>query len=156
MNFFTTKDPIHVIAIAGTGDMMSAKIAGGADPDHRVFPGGVTPLHAAVQAHNVATVRALLDGGANPNASTTAGTALHTAARDGLTEIARLLIAAGAETQAPAGAGDGTPQEIAIAAGHDGVADLCAPLPAWAAGGGAWRDHPAIAERFPKPRWDSI
>ena len=66
--------------------------------------------------------RALLEGGADPNAARGDGlTALHVAAREGEDEIVDLLIGAGAETGAGTRIGAHTPLHLAAGAGHAGV-----------------------------------
>ena len=66
---------------------------------HRVsyFIGGETPLHAAVISKRRDAVELLLDAGARVDDPDISGcTALHLAARDGLTKICKLLLSRGA------------------------------------------------------------
>ena len=79
--------------------------------------GAGTPLHDAVADNDGATVRVLLDEGADANARDADGTtALHVAARLGATETAELLIDAGAGIDATTRYGV-TPLALAAASG---------------------------------------
>ena len=67
------------------------------EPEERI-----TPLHVAVQEHQVRMVAFLLRKGAQVNSSFKEGwTALHLAAQTGDTDITRLLLDAGASIDAP-------------------------------------------------------
>jgi len=61
----------------------------------------VAPVHAAASVGDIATMRLLLDRGADPNARQHAGfTPIHAAAGNGDLEMARLLVARGADRHA--------------------------------------------------------
>jgi uncharacterized protein len=85
---------------------------------------GVAPVHAAASVRDAASMRLLLDRGADANARQQLGyTALHTAAQLGDEGIAELLLAHGAD---PGAAGDDgkTPADLAAAHGHPGIVKL--------------------------------
>ena len=65
--------PIHTAVRTGP-DAVRILLEAGADPDTEALH-GVTPLHYAVVAHGggLASIKALLDGGANPNSRTWTG-----------------------------------------------------------------------------------
>jgi len=70
-------------------------------------PQRVAPVHAAASVGDIATMRLLLDRGADPNARQNAGfTPLHAAAGNGDLEMARLLVARGADRHARTDAGE--------------------------------------------------
>ena len=72
-------------------------------------------------------VAALLDRGADPARANVYGwTALHQAAYGGLTELARMLLAAGARTDASARGDGGTPLVVALFWGNRETAELLA------------------------------
>jgi len=99
----------------------------GLPPPDAWSPDGFTPLHLAAFAHNVAAAHALLDAGADPNviarASFATVTPLGTAATFGATEVARLLLARGADTEATADHGF-TPLQAAAANGSTELVEL--------------------------------
>ena len=73
-----------------------ADVAAAADNPQRV-----APVHAAASVGDAATMRLLLDRGADPNARQQAGfTPLHAAAGNGDVEMAKLLVAGGADRHA--------------------------------------------------------
>ena len=81
------------------------------------------PLLDAARQGDVATVRSLLEGGADPNEAQGDGmTALHWAAELGSLEIAELLIDAEARVEARTRVGAYTPLHLASRSGHDRVA----------------------------------
>ncbi len=85
-------------------------------------PMKVAPLHAASASRHLEIVRALLEGGANPNARQQGGfTPLHAAAQNGDAEIARLLIEKGADREARA-ENNQTALDFALLRGHAAVA----------------------------------
>jgi ankyrin repeat protein len=90
-------------------------------------PDGFTALHLAAFAHNPAAARALLEGGADPNAVSRASfarvTPLGTCAFANEPDVARLLLEHGAD---PSIAEDGgsTPLAVAEGNGHAEVADV--------------------------------
>jgi len=64
-------------------------------------PQRVAPVHAAATVQDYATMKLLLEGGADPNARQQVGyTALHSAASHGDVEMAKLLIQHGADAHA--------------------------------------------------------
>ncbi|MGD1943690.1 MAG: ankyrin repeat domain-containing protein [Leptolyngbyaceae cyanobacterium] len=81
------------------------------------------PLIAATLAGDLDQVQSLLDGGTDPNLIYHTNTALIYAARDGFTEIAAGLIAAGAEVNWVDGEGV-TPLILAAFKGHGELAAL--------------------------------
>ena len=79
---------------------------------------------AAAQSRNVASVRALLKQGADVNAAQGDGmTALHWAALNGDSELASMLLYAGANLRALTRLGGFTPLHLAAQSGADGVVD---------------------------------
>lgn len=91
-------------------------------------PARVSALHAAVRARSVATARALLDAGADPNAGAAEGlpTPLHQAAGAGNLEMVALLLERGADRAARDGDFNATPAGWAEFAGHADVAGALA------------------------------
>src|SRR5207249_2788079 len=84
----------------GSVEMVTALLAGGANPD-KANPHGDTPLMHASRFGRTETVRALLDARANPNLHDSQGfTALHSAAGAGHVEIVQALLQHGAERDA--------------------------------------------------------
>jgi ankyrin repeat protein len=68
--------------------------------------GASTPLHTAATSGDRQAVRALLEGGADPNACDDQGcTPLHSALEHKHLQVARMLIAAGASLDTANGAG---------------------------------------------------
>lgn len=62
---------------------------------------GNTPLHLAALNGDTRALRALLDGGADPNAANAIGcTALHLALENKRLQVARMLVAAGSSLDA--------------------------------------------------------
>lgn len=81
------------------------------------------PLIAATLAGDRDTVQALLQGGTDPNLTYHSNTALTYAARDGFTDIARLLVEEGAEVNWIDSEGV-TPLILAAFKGHVEIAEL--------------------------------
>ena len=126
-------------------EMVKLLLRAGANPD-KLSPTR-SPLHLAVGYEDLETVRILLQSGASPEgiAVSTAsklsrregrkfiegfyGTSLHCAAEQNLLEIAKALIAAGANPER-LDYEDQTPLQVASARGHKEVADFLASLPA--------------------------
>jgi ankyrin repeat protein len=90
-------------------------------------PDGFTPLHIAAFAKNAAAAQALVDGGADVNAFATAPfarvTPLGTCAFVGATEVARVLLRAGADPTLTE-VEDGSPLEAAMANGYRELVSL--------------------------------
>ncbi len=81
------------------------------------------PLAVAAMRDDLAAVRTLLAGGADPNVPQGDGmTALHWAAERGQTDIAAALLAAGARPAATTRLGAYTPLHLAARRGHEAVA----------------------------------
>ncbi|GAM38537.1 hypothetical protein TCE0_033r09331 [Talaromyces pinophilus] len=79
--------------------MVQILLDGGAKATAKTRQGGNTPLHYAVDGRSVATIQALLEAGANPNATNGSGvTPLHKAvAIPGLEEVVEALLKGGAD-----------------------------------------------------------
>jgi uncharacterized protein len=90
-------------------------------------PDGFTALHIAAFAHNADATRALLAAGADPNvlarASFATVTPLGTAATFGATDVAAILLDAGADTESTGNHG-GTPLHSAAANGNRSLIEL--------------------------------
>jgi ankyrin repeat protein len=85
----------------------------------------VTPLHSAAAGRSREIVHALLEAGADANARQSGGfTAIQAAAQNGDPEMARDLLAHGADTSAATDDDGRTALAIAEAEGHDEVAAL--------------------------------
>jgi uncharacterized protein len=83
----------------------------------------VAPVHAAAAACDHATMRLLLDGGADPNAHQQLDyTPMHSAASRGDVEMAKLLLQHGADRHPKATDGQ-TPADVARGHGHTEFAD---------------------------------
>ena len=97
--------------------MTELLLASGASVE-KADPRRPSALHQAAAQGNVATIRSLLDGGADPNTADRDSTALATAAYMGQIEAAALLIARGADaSRTVAGSrleGDGAPLTMAF------------------------------------------
>jgi uncharacterized protein len=94
--------PLHLAAFFGGVEAVAAILATGADPDadnDNVFK--VHPIHSASAVGDRASVRLLLEAGANPNVRQEGGfTPLHTAAHNADAELAKLLLEHGADPDA--------------------------------------------------------
>ncbi len=115
------------------GEMLKALLKAGADPNFKDSSEyGWTPLIWAADLKEPEMVKTLLASGARVNATNSEGlTALHFA---GDAEVARLLIAAGADPKARAG-GE-TPAESALRLGHVAALVVLTNVPAGAAAPG--------------------
>jgi ankyrin repeat protein len=90
---------LHLAAFFAGVDAVALLLARGADVDAR-GAGWMTgtALHSAASARDAASVRALLDAGADPNARQSTGyTPLHSAAHNGDAASVRALLSAGAD-----------------------------------------------------------
>jgi len=82
-----------------------------------IHDGGESPLAYAINGVHVATVRYLLDHGADPNKADDKGfTSLHIAAEDGYCKIVEILLSKGASVDALSNRG--TPLHLAATNGH--------------------------------------
>jgi ankyrin repeat protein/pSer/pThr/pTyr-binding forkhead associated (FHA) protein len=117
--------PLHVAALSGRGDVVEALLSGGASVA-KATPSGRMPLHLAALAGHAAAATALLAKGADPNARDARGwTPLQFAAVGGDAATVAALLAAKAD---PGAAGpDGTPLDVALAAGAWDAAELLSP-----------------------------
>jgi ankyrin repeat protein len=110
---------LMLAAGAGAIEIVHRLIELGADVNRAMSNRGETALHQAAQAGQTATLRLLLDAGANPNAFTVTGactemacgplrgeTALHFAAAYANAGMIEALLAAGADKTIPDGYGD--------------------------------------------------
>ena len=85
---------------------------------------GMTPLHLAASRSRLALAEALLDAGADVDASAAGATPLHVAARRGHLACAELLLRRGAAVDPPRAPGLGSPLLVAIANDWEHVATL--------------------------------
>jgi ankyrin repeat protein len=104
-------------------EMVNLLVSYGADVN--VFiPGGVTPLHRAVQGEHIYDVELFLAAGADPNVRGAAGrTPLHLAALAGNAQIAKILLDHGADPNAKDYFGS-TPLSYAKTRFHDHAATV--------------------------------
>jgi ankyrin repeat protein len=95
--------PLHVASEVGSGPVVAALVAAGADAK-ATSSTGVTALHLAAMSGSVAAVTALIDHGADVNAKEPAWqqTPLMLAAAQGRTDVAKLLVKRGANIAATA------------------------------------------------------
>lgn len=97
------RTPLLIAAGAGRLGAVSVLLKLGADPNLKGTPFLHTPLHAAVSGRYEATVRVLLAGGADVNATTAKReTSLHLAAQKGFGILLPLLLIAGVDWDARA------------------------------------------------------
>lgn len=111
----------YVFAAAqfGYADALAALIAGGADPKAAPLDNkGTTPVSVAARNGDAATLKVLVDAGADVEKSNISGSSpLYLAAQEGHAEAIELLIAAGADVDTPRDTG-ATPCFIACVNGH--------------------------------------
>ena len=116
---------LHLAAFFGQAEAANLLLQNGADaqaPARNAMK--VAPLHAAASGRNLATVRALLEHGASPNARQEKGyTALHSAAQNGDRPMAELLLKHGADPKLANDDGK-TAAQIAKDAGHPDLAAM--------------------------------
>jgi len=90
-------------------------VSRGGDINKPMGEGGESPIHLAVRAGLTDVVKAFLEIGASPAATSITGeSALHVAVNEGREEICRLLLSAGADAGAENSVGD-APIHIAVA-----------------------------------------
>ncbi|HEV7919386.1 MAG TPA: ankyrin repeat domain-containing protein [Thermoanaerobaculia bacterium] len=119
--------PLGLAIFFGHGELARELIARGADVDAAAENAQrVAPLHAAVAVCDRATLRKLLERGADPNAKQQADfTPLHGAASRGDREAAELLLAHGADRKAKSADGK-TAADVARERGYPSVAEFLA------------------------------
>jgi uncharacterized protein len=118
--------PLHLAAAFGGPQATALLLSHGADVKQVSHnPAHNQPLHACIAlARNLETAQLLIDHGAEVNAKQAGGyTALHQAAASGLTEMAKLLLKAGADPAARCDQGK-APADYARERGHDAVLAL--------------------------------
>ena len=120
---WTVTFPLYVAAYIGDLDAIRGLIASGHDVNGK-NPYGETALMNAARKARSEVCKTLLDAGADVNAQSDIGTALHLAASHGHKETCELLLGAGARTNARDDRGD-TPLHDAVDNGCD---DICALL----------------------------
>lgn len=117
---------LGLAAFLGGPEVVGVLLDAGADPDDDADnPARVRPVHAAVAARDGASLRVLLEAGADPNVRQQGGfTPLHAAAHADEPEIARLLLDHGADPSATTDDG----RDAARIAVDDGSARVAALL----------------------------
>ena len=114
------ESPLILAARAGDAGTIKLLIAHGADPNLADARHGWPPIVHAVHKHQLASVEALLAGGAKIDGATPSGTtALMMAAGYGHSDMVRLLLAHHADTRLKDANGD-TPLDLA----YSGVTDI--------------------------------
>src|SRR5690349_8113739 len=92
--------PLVSAAREGRADLIPELVKNGADPNRRCGVNHWTPLMHAIHKHQLGSVRALLDAGADINGRSAGGeTPLMMAAGYGYTELVNLLLDRGANAQ---------------------------------------------------------
>jgi ankyrin repeat protein len=117
--------PLHLACYFGRAEAASWLLQHGADV-HAAGPGDLRPLHSAVAGPDgtaaVAISQTLLTQGAHPDAVQRGGyTALHAAARRGLSDLVQALVRHGADPSRRTEAGQRA-EDLAVEAGHSTVA----------------------------------
>ncbi|KAG2486163.1 hypothetical protein HYH03_015127 [Edaphochlamys debaryana] len=149
------RTPLGVAAAGGFVGVVEALVEAGARVNARAGEGGLTALHAACRAGEVAAVRALLRAGADWERATALGqTPLHLACSRGHVAAVRALLEAGADAGARDGAGR-TPLDLADSEAEAGGGRGVSMLPHRGTGlqpgrcGG--RPQPSGAASLPRP-----
>lgn len=115
---------LHMAAAAGSVRALQALLERRANPNCTT-PGGDRPLHTAVWANSVEAVRLLLAAGAIPNLPSDFKSPLHSAAREGHSTIAELLLDASANPSSVSADGDSeTPLHAAAQKGSTDTIEL--------------------------------
>ncbi|HZQ24686.1 MAG TPA: ankyrin repeat domain-containing protein [Terriglobales bacterium] len=114
---------LHLAAFFSHPETARALVEAGSDVNVASRNGmQVAPLHSAAAGHNFATVRILLEHGADPNARQHGGwTPIHAAAQDGDEDMVDLLIKHGADPTLKNDVGL-TPLDVAKEKGHSELA----------------------------------
>jgi uncharacterized protein len=117
--------PLHLAAHYDHARVVQTLLANNADVHARSQNAMKNqPLHAAAAGKATKAARALIDGGADVNATQVSGfTPLHSAAQNGNRELVVLLLERGAKADAASDDGR-TPLAFAEAGGHEDVAQL--------------------------------
>lgn len=121
----TRKSPIHVVAANGFTEVLTFLLAEGVDVETE-DEFGLTALCVAAVRDQVEIVKKLLAAGANVNkkaVESDAYSSLHYCAELGREEVAKLLIASGADIHATTGAGH-EPFHVAAIHGHIAIISL--------------------------------
>ena len=103
---------LRVAAEAGNDEAVACLVRCGADPRLGVYSWDC-PLSAACETCTLASVKILIDAGANLNGTTSREPLLHTSAERGSIPIMELLLQLGADIEAPGGV-YGSPMKAAI------------------------------------------
>jgi ankyrin repeat protein len=104
---YGTRTPMHVVAdwpgyFPNGPETVRLLVEAGADPDPRPGPGDETPLHWAASSDDAHVAAALIDAGADLNTPDgSIGTPLANAVGYGCWDVARLLVARGANVDQP-------------------------------------------------------
>src|SRR5579862_1650484 len=117
--------PLHLAAYFGKTEAVRLLLNKGADVNARsTNPMENHPLHAAASGRHGGVIKLLVDHGANVNARQHGGwTAMHAAARNGDLEIAKTLLAAGADV-APRADNNQSPLDLALTEGRQSIVDF--------------------------------
>lgn len=116
--------PLQLIALTGQAEIGALLIANNANVNE-LTKDQLTPMDIAIIHNNVATARLLLEHGADikTNSGRDAGSPLHHAVQAGNLEITSMLIAKGADLNAPDASGM-SPLHLAVKNGHQELTQL--------------------------------